>query len=572
VAALTAGADRERAVDWAQVRTVLWAQWRLGTRVATRSRWMLVLTTLGWVLYVGVVAALSAGAFFATFAARQHAGLAATMPALVHVAFLFVLVALSVSPALGLRGNEFLDVTKLFVYPVNHRTVFASSLLGLVVSKSVLFFALPLLAAVAGWSASPGALVGGLLATLLLVLVAVALGQTILLVFLDLFRSRRWRDVSRIAGALIGAGIYGGMRFLSGEAIRTQGRNALEQIEAWRNWAAPLPSWWAAHAVTGAGWTRWLPALALPVLLFWLVLVAARFQERAYFGEIEERRERVTGSGGGLAGWFGRRVRDPAGAEIEKDLRLLLRDPTVRIQLIQQFAFVVIPFVAIFLRRDGPPPEGLIAGFAYLPVLTSMALTMNPLGTEGGGMQHALLTPVRRATIVLGKVLALTIVVGGMFAALVGAGAFLLSFLGLGAGVAGSLGRAALACVEALCVYAAFAGVGSVVGAYLPWKMVTRSQRALRQTSGGRQGCARALLSFASLGVGGVLCVPISLAFHHPLLAELAKVDSRPFLALTVPAAAAYAAFLLWAGTRVAGGVLERREEAVLDVMNKPSE
>lgn len=577
MAALTTPArDVERAIDWRQVRTVLWAQWRLGVRAASQKPWMVVLTAVGWIVYAGMVLAASAGAFLFAFAMRGNATWAERMPPVFHVAFLFVLVVLSVSPALGLRGNEFLDVTKLFVYPVNHRTVFASSLLGLVASKSVLFFALPLLALTAGWSRSAADLLGGLAAVLLLVLVAVALGQTILLVFLDLFRSRRWRDVSRIVVACVVAGVYAAMRIVSWEAVRDRGLETLQTIDRWRNWAVPLPSWWAAHAVTGAGWTRWLPALALPVLLFWLVAAAARLQERAYFGEIETSRERVGASGGGIAGWIGRRLRDPLGCSLEKDLRILGRDPTVRIQLIQQFAFMVVPMVLVFAGDRsagiGSKVEAVLVGIVYLPVLMSIGLTMNPLGTEGSGMQHALLTPARRATIVLAKLLSLTIVVGGMLALLVAASAFVLLLFVFARTPTAALGTALLTGVESLFLFAVFPAVGALVGVWFPVKAVTRAQRALKQTSGGRGGCARGLLGVAAFCVGALACAPVSLAFHHPALLGLANVDSRPFLAVTVPMAALYAALLLWAGSRLGGRALERREEEVLDVLTKPSE
>lgn len=566
--------DAERAIDWTQVRHVLWARWRLALRSASTAWWKLALTVLVWTGFSAAAFGSAVGCFFVVATLRANPDFAHVVRPAIHVAFLFVLVSLSVSPALGLRGNEFLDVTKLFVYPVNHRTVFAASLAGLLTSPSVLFFTFPLLGAVAGYGGSVPEVALGLVVVLLLVLVAVAVGQTGLLLFLDLFRSRRWQDVSRIVVALVGAGAYGVFRVASGSAFRTGGGAALDAVDQWRNWSVPLPSWWAAHAITGTGAVRWLPALALPLLLFWLIVAAARLQERAYFGEIEERRDVSASSGRGVAAWFGRRFRGAFGAVLEKDLRVLLRDPTIRILVIQQTAFALVPLAATFFgrgagdaTRSAVRAEFFYAGIVALPVFASLGFTMNPYGTEGPGLQHALLTAVPRRTLALGKMVSLALTMGLGLSLLTAAGAGVLAWFVQREGALGTAGRVACAGLESMFAFFVFAAVGAVIGAYAPSRIVSRDRRALRQTSGGREGCMRGLLGLAAFMIGSAACVPIAFAFHHPAIFEALGRDSRPFLAPSIALAAAYVAGAVVLGSRMGGAALERREEEVLAVL-----
>jgi hypothetical protein len=568
----------EHAVDWRQVRTILSARWRILFKGLARKPWMLLLTAVGTLAWAAFVALLTLGAGFGMAYVRSQPELDPYAAPALHAAFLFVLVSLAVSPALGLRGNEFLDVTKLFVFPVSHRTVFAATLLGLATSNSVLFLTLPLAAAVVGYGGGVAAVAGGVAAALLTAFVGVAVGQTGLLLFLDVFRSRRWRDLSRLVLALLSAGIYAAMRFTSGSAAGGGARAVLETFDRWKDWTLPLPSWWGAHAVTGAGWVRWLPALALPVALAWLVRVAAHLQERAYFGEIEERRESVAGSRGGIAGWVGRTVPGALGAAAEKDLRILFRDPTVRIQLIQQFAYAIVPLVAAFWSGRGGRGGGdgvaefAYVGVAYLPLLLTLGLVMNPLGTEGTGIQHALLTPVARSTFLAGKMVALCVVLGGAAAVLSCAATTGLAVFVAHAGAAEVVRRAALGAVESLAAFAVFAGVGAVTGAAFPARVVSRDRRALKQTSSGRRGCVGTLAGFAALLVGMALCAPVAVAFHHPALARLAERDSTPLLALTVPLAVAWGGLVAWAGCRVGGTLLVSREEEASSDLTRSEE
>ncbi|MCE9638429.1 MAG: hypothetical protein K8T90_22230, partial [Planctomycetes bacterium] len=301
--------------------------------------------------------------------------------------------------------------------------------------------------------------------------------------------------------------------------------------------------------------------------------------------EIEERSDVSSGPSRGVAAWLGRRIRGPLGGLAEKDARLLLRDPAVRIMLIQQMGYAVVPLARALLNAGGRRGAGelsaaaasggfewMLAGVVFLPVVVSTSLAFNPLGTEGPGLQHVLLGPVPRRTIVLSKVITLVVLVGGVLAALCGVGTFVVAMFAGHLPVGAALGRAGLAAIEAPCAYAVFAAAGAVFGSYFPLRVGSRDRRALTQASGAGGGCLRSMAGFATILVAGALCVPVALCFHHPALARLADRDSIPWLALTVPLGAAYAACAVWAGAAIGGTALAAREESALEVLTKSYE
>lgn len=583
-AAPAVAADRDgNRVDWEQVRLILGARWRVVLRGAASSWWRMLLTAFGWLMFAVVVVGVSVAAGFFAWWIRTNGEFGNAGAAVMHAAFLLCFVSLAVTPALGLRGNEFLDVTKLFTLPVGHRTVFVASLGGMMLSPGVLFLVAPAAGMVVGWGGGPVAVLGGLVALAGVALSGIALGQIGLLLFLDVFRSRKWRDASRIVMVLFSAGIYSGMRFVTGDIAASGLRTGLRALDAWKDWLMPLPSWWAAHAVTGTSALRWVPALALPLLVVWLVSMAARLQERAYFGEIEERSEVSAGPSRGVAVWLGRRFRGALGGLVEKDARLLLREPAVRIMLIQQFAYSVLPFAAAVWRpgarhaaSEGAPPgaaELSFAGIVFLPVLLAAAgLAMNPLGTEGPGLQHVLLSPVPRRTVLLSKVIALTAVVGGALALLCAGGTLAVAMLAWHLPLPEALGRAGLALVEAPAAYLVSTGVGAVFGAYFPVRIGSRDRRALRQATGASGGCLRALAGLVAVLASVVLCAPVAAGFHHPAIGRWLHAETGAWLAITVPAALAYAACVAWGGAVFGGAVLADREEAALEVLTKSYE
>ncbi len=559
-------------VSWGQVRTVLWAKYRIFLRDASQSWWKRILAVLGLLFQAAFVAVGVAFAAGATLYLRsEHPEDARAAIAAGHFLVFFTL---AITPALGLRANEFLDVTKLFLLPVSHRTVFAATLVGLATSPMAMMMSLALAAAGAAYATSPGGAVAGVLCGLGVAACGIATGHLLLLAWLDLFRSRKWRDFSTLVLAVAGAGIVTFVRLAGAGSGYTGFLAPLRSLAALADTLVFLPSWWGARAVTSSSLAGMLPALALPALLWWIVRIAGRVQERVWLGDIEEARPDAgvrRGLPARIGGWFPGAL----GAAVEKDLAVLTREPGVRIQFIQNLAFSVVPLVLGVMNsssgRNGREAAQW-AGFAgyFLVVFGCAALLYNPLGTEGAGIAHALQTPVRRSTLLLSKAIAHTVLLGPVCGALAAAAA---AIAGVVAKVdpARTAGLSGIAFAEALCAIACVAGVGTILGVWLPIPTANRDRRAIAQAQQRKGGCLRMLLGFGGFAASIVVLVPVVLCFRHPMLFRAAKseIDSGAWLALSIPLAFAWSAFVLWLGAVCGAAMLGPREEQIVGEMTR---
>jgi hypothetical protein len=572
----------ESAIDWRQVRLLLATNWRTKFNRASRSP---VRSAFGVLLLSGFAfAAVILSIALGIWVDSKKTSRPELAGAAVHQVFLTVFFIIVATPVLGFRGNEFLDVTKLFVYPVGHRTVFAATLAGLMASGAVLFLSLPVAATVIGYGGPPGTIAAGLVAGLVLVLVAVALGQLVLLAFLNTLKGRKWRDLTMVLVPLFFGGFWVTYQILlrRGSQGRSSLDGAVEWFAKWKDWTLPLPSWWAAHAVTGSGWTRFVPLVAALALVVWLVRASAVLQERAYFGEVaaEVAAEGVVRRG--LLARIASRLRDPLGALVEKDLSILGREPAVKSILIGQSIYPVFGCgFGIYQLWTSTAHEGLgryapLAGLVSYPLLLmELGLVINLLGLEGGGAVHAMLLPVRRRLLLLGKDVAFLLVFGTLNAA-VAIVATIVAFVVTRAGsVAACAQWSLLGALEGYCVLAVGLGIGNIVSVISPIRVAVRDRRAIRQQAGGREGCARSLVSLVAVFGSMALSLPIAALFHLPYgLGLIPQVGSAPGWAIlvTVPVAVLLAAAVLLGGAVAGGRLLELREEDVVGRLTRSDE
>lgn len=572
----------ETEIDWRQVRLLLATNWRTKVNRASRSPFAFAfgLLLMGGFAFGAVVFSVVLGLGVSALKVSRPEIAAAA----VHEVFLSVFFVVVVTPVLGFRGNEFLDVTKLFVHPVGHRTVFAATFLGLMSSGAVLFFSLPVVAAVVGYGGPPHEVAAGLLAGLLLMLVAVALGQFVLLAFLNTLKSRKWRDLSMVLVPLVFGGAWVSFQILSrrGAEGRSMFLGAVEWFAKWKDWTLPLPSWWTAHAVTGSGWTRFLPLLAAAALVVWLVRVSASLQERAYFGEIAEEPAAEGVSRRGFLGRLAARLPDPLGALAEKELAILAREPAVRSILIGQAIYPVLwGGLGIWKLATTSSPGELgryapLAGLVSYPLLLmELGLVMNLLGLEGGGAVHAMLLPVRRRLLLLGKDAAFLLVFGTLNAA-VAIVATVVAFAVTRAGSAAACVQwSLLGALEGYCVLAVGLGIGNVVSVISPIRVAVRDRRAIRQQVGGREGCLRSLVSLTAVFGSLAVSVPIAILFHGPYaLRFVPEAGGVPewLVLVTVPVAVLIATGVLAGGAAAGGRLLEMREEDVVSQLTRSDE
>jgi hypothetical protein len=572
----------EESIDWRQVRLLLAANWRTRLNSAARTPARTVFVVL---MMLGMtIGALAFSAFVGVQVWKMKPGQPELAAALVHQMFLFVFFVVAVTPVLGFRGNEFLDVTKLFVHPVSHRTVFVATLLGLATSGSVIVLTLPLAGAVIGFGGGALRVTLGAAAALLLVITSVALGQFLLFAFLNRLKSRKWRDLTMVLVPLVVGVMWVSMNLLTGRGGmgRSGFWSAVEAFARYQDWLLPLPSWWASRLVTGEGWPRLLLVAALVAMTVWLVRASARLEERAYLGEVEDSVDAERISGRGLFSRVASRLSDPLGALVEKEIAILRREPAVRSILIGQSMYPVMwaGFGIITVVQGGgisslakfAPLAGLVA---FPLLLMELGLLWNQLGLEGGGAVHSVLLPVSRRTLFAGKAVAYLLVFGTLNA-VVAVALTIVAYVVTGAGTAGACAVWCLVgAVEGYCVLAVGLGVGAVISVLSPARVAVRDRRALRQQAGGREGCARGLIGMTAFGGAVSIALPVGVLFHVSYLLRIAPQFPRPpaWLPLaTVPVAVAISAAVLLGGCALAGHLLAAREEEVVAMLTKSDE
>ena len=492
---------------------------------------------------LGAVASFLLGftAFWGMWAGRHRLGMTpAQLDEAVHLGFAVVYVILVLSPALGFRGSEFLDVTRLFHLPVSHRTVFTAATVGISLSGAVLFWLAPLAGLVVGhmmpmrwgWSpdwasVNPGLLAVRLLLVLAFLFHAVAVGQLVVLLLLNFLRSRRFQDLGMVIAPVVAGAIYLGTfwALTQGRGRVGPGGSILTRLLSMglSGYVPFLPSRWLTEAMVGAvrGGERWIPFVLgfLPLTLMALG-AAAHLQERAFLGEVPPLLAGRGGSGRRVPGgrFLARLFPDAVLAVASKDYRLLRREPIVKTVLIGQAFFLALPVMAMVLRSaGGGDATGAVARASWLLpfvlVFVENTLTMNLLGLEGPGVAHMRTTPVSWRQVMVGKDLCYLLGFGAVNALFCGAALAALRMLR--PDKVPDIGEAlALAVVGGTSALAVVISVGNVLSVAMPTSLTVRGRMALRQQQSFSEGCYEKLARVAVFAGTLVLVAPIPLALH----------------------------------------------------------
>jgi hypothetical protein len=466
-----------------------------------------------------------------------------------HLVLFLVWLMLVMMPVIGFAGNEFYDITKLFVLPLSQRTVFTAQALGMLASGTTLFFVPALVGLVAGLPGGAPALCLRLLALLLLLFHAQALAQLLQLLFLNLLRSRRFRDLVPVVAALLSGGIYLSFRLLGAAEHPAQWIESVLD-RGLSGYLSMLPVDWLAGVVApdanGPAVVVFLVAF-LPFTVL-TVVVAAVLQERAFYGDLgappPERTHRESGSRAGSLPIF-RRIPNEIRAIARKELQTIRREPVVKALFIQQFVFVLVPVG--FAVASSPDPGQALSYAHYAFLFVESVLALNLLGLEGAGIAALLATPIRRRRILWGKVLANLLLWGVL-------NLFLLAFVVAIATLFGMRpGGFAIATLvaEQISGLLVLLGLGSLVSIVVPVPIGARGRRALSRGQG-NEGCLSALSRLVAMLVLTLLMLPVIL---------ICRLAGPGWPVLLTPA---YGAALLWLGVRVGSRSLEGREEFVI--------
>ncbi|MFZ6768317.1 putative ABC transporter permease subunit [Undibacterium sp. Di26W] len=434
-------------------------------------------------------------------------------PQILIAAGLLMIVIFSMMLSLGLTRSvralfERGDLDLLLSSPLSSRTIFGVRLAG--VTFGVVVWFLVLLAPVANMGAVLGqwAWLGIYPSILGMAMITASLSMLLTLGLVKTIGVRHTRTVGQILGALTGASI-----FILSQLLGHVRKEVRQDVEAYLTplfqpgglLDAQSPLWTPARAMLGS-----LPAILVFSLIglvsFWLT---ARFTHQFFVRGVQQsvgnQRKLLRAGAGSKAGQagFGRSLRMTI---IQKEWRLIARDPQLISQVLLQLLYITPLFLVIFQGKSILP--GAAAGMVFLAASLAGSLIWVIVSAEDApDLLRA--APVKPLTIVSSKLIAALLpVMLLMSPALVWLSAQQL-LLGLGV---------------TLCVVLAM--LSSVLINLWQSKPAPRAQFNRR---GHAQWIAALLEALSSFGWAG--CVYVGMQFSYRLWVPLCAVLLAPLLA-----------------------------------------
>ncbi|MSR75354.1 MAG: hypothetical protein EXS14_07785 [Planctomycetes bacterium] len=481
-------------------------------------------------------------------------------------AFGSIFIAQCVLTLVGMAVSEFFDVGRIMHLPVAAKEVFAAMLLaGMISVMTPLYAASPLGVMVAQGG---GAFV--MLGRLLCVFAALALGHLVSLAIFFLMSTamtrRRMRDFAVVLGSFVGISAYVGFRLLDVNYIEPGRMQELAQMKApafftWLPTAGLLDIW--------RGEFGGLASLRIGFTLLTGVLAfrfgAARLQ-RMLDGEAEPPSTAPVMNSESVEVPF---LSPIVGAGFLLHLRLLWRDPQLRMQWLQQVVFICLPWVFMGVRTDGDEQNPWFVW--WLPamfVLARAGFHHGLFGADGKGLTLLMLSPAPRTQLVAGRMLA---VLGMCIPIDLVLAALLLLLLGTLGGDPLCMLYAWPAVALGVVIFHTLAvAVGAVFSTRWPYPIASADRkRAVKAGQG--QGCVTTFVKLfcflPELAVSGLLtALALAPLMDFPWVGRL--LPSWSF-ALTLPAVLAVCALLAVAGCIIGARTLEQREEQFLQALRE---
>ncbi len=471
---------------------------------------------------------------------------------------------LVLSPILGFLGNEFMDVTKLFHYPIRPTWVFVSTVAGNFLSGTTLFLAPILVIPTLRLDAEPSYYATVALTTIAFLFATFAAVQCLTLLLLNVLKSRRFRDLVAILGPVVGLGTYFAMRYLFLGVPGNGGREVqiermLEGIDL-SSAVRFVPPLWYAHAMHG-GEAALRGLASLVILGVMLCILGVTLTERAFHGEIaiappaNNTRARFSLIRPLVSALLPR----AASAVYGKELTTLAREPWFRVLFIQQMGFAILISLGRELFEDVSGVENTVLYGAAIIVFMESGFLMNVLGFEGPGIHHTARLPATGFSILVGKNAAYFQLLALTNSIAIPALALLASRL---AHTPFPIHTTILAVLLGLVVLPVMLATGNVLSVLLPTRVGRRGRRALGQDRTGNEGCIGtsqrmlfSLLAMIPMAVVGYVCV-------WPVL-NGGTLNSTFYL-VSLPTSAVLTATLYLVITHRAAIVFERRRERIV--------
>lgn len=556
-----------------QLFTLIWLKWRL-LRNSLRSRKAVankVASVLGILLafLFSVVLALVLG-IVAYFMSRPGA-LAEVMrrsatrdnAAAPSVEFIFfsiygLVYLMWATVPLSLGGSKQFDASKMLIYPITLRKLFAVDFASELTTLHSVFAVPALLAISIGAGLGSGNLTSALLVAVPAILFGVALSKWLSTIIASLVRRKRARGETLLAliGAVAGLGAAA-----AGQLAPFLFRHA--DSLPWLRWTPPGA---AAFMLAGnqAGDTLGYAISFLTLSAYAVLLLAStyRISRRVALGLEGRRRPRDPAerklSVEGYTGWQLPFIPRDLSALIEKELRYAMRNAQVRMMALMPLLLIIL---RVLNSRDiramgrGGPDEFLTyaavmfaAGGVFYVFVILVGLSGNSFAFEEGGMRTLILAPVDRRKILLAKNIAVTVV------------AFIFStvLLILNATIFRDLTPASLLFV--VLSFFIFAALSSITGNWLSIYFPKRQEFGKRMNVS---------------GVAGLLFIPLVIVLAvPPLTATVIGYFTRSmlnqYLTLLFMALLSIGLYLLVLNFQ--GHVLARREIDILEAVREPAD
>ncbi|MAE77445.1 MAG: hypothetical protein CMJ85_11310 [Planctomycetes bacterium] len=473
---------------------------KLGLRRYSGRKGLMILTGLALLFWLGFSLWMS----LVVASLHEHSLAPRASQTLFDLTALGATVLLVLSPLLGFRSNEFMDVSKLFAYPVRPTAVFLSTIAGNFVSgTAVLLLPILLIPAVSVQTTPAGALSAGLI-TLLFAFIVFCTTQCITLLLLNLLASRRLSELLAILAPVVGLGLYASMRFLLlGEGGMER---SLQNITAFLDGVqldhlvSFLPPLWYSRALP-PGAEAWRGATALFLVGLALTLTGVRLTYNAFHGEIAMTTTEATAKRRRslISALAGRLLPHGVAAIHKKEMLVLRREPWFKVLFLQQIGLVL--FVGLGSTLWGTSNESTgFYGAAALLVFMQSGFLLNSLGLEGSGFTQTAALPLKGRTILSGKNLAQLEILGIVNLLLVPGLAAATSWL---SGESIPIIDVAMITLIDVVVLPAVLGSSNLISVLFPARVGQRGRRALGQDRTGNEGCvgsvARLIFSFVAV-------------------------------------------------------------------------
>jgi ABC-2 type transport system permease protein len=525
----------------AQIRAVVWAQWRSIWNFYPRaSPGGVVFTVAGAALWYGMcaTAAIAAAFFFASAANLE------LFPRVLRGGLLLAFLYCQVVPILLAATGISLDLNKLLVYPIPHGQLFTLEVL---LRVSVAVEVLVILAGVGlGLAANPRVPLRGI-------------GGLALFAAFNLFLSAGLRDLLKRLLARRGVRELAVFLLVLAAALPQlfilRGSPGSFHRFAALEWPGIAPWTAAAEAALGGGLAGWAALILWTAAAWgfgrWQFARTIAFDERAA-GAAPVSSAAGPGPLDRLLGWPSAIFADPLGALLEKEIRFLTRAPRFRLVFLMGFSFGLLVWLPLAFGRGHGPGSWLASNYltfvsAYALALLGEVTCYNAFGFDRGAAQAYFVLPVRFRQVLAAKNLAAAFFV----LAEVSAVAAVCALLGMpvtGAGLGEAYSVIAVLGVQML-------AVGNLSSTHFP--------RAVDPSASWRSGGVGRFQAMLLL-IYPLLAAPIALAY----LARYAFETSLAFYGV-LGVAAAIGGIVYWVALEAAVDAAGERKERILAALGQ---